>query len=132
MIPYTQQDLADDLSTARESMSRVCVINEKKKRPQFKPTLHTLIKVIAVVGMEPRKAYTWLLGFGHNLLNVPGPEIEVYMQIIDNPHPLCRNKAEAVEFTEEINTLLLDAVKKGAVCKGNATINSVFVLFPGK
>lgn len=127
-VYYTQEDVADAIDLARETMSRYCTINPKTGCPRGTPGLHIVIKIIAVLGANQAEAYDALRMTMHCIDDVESyPFLKEYQAIVNDPECKSRDKYNIQLVTEIINDHLEKAIKLGAKTKGSHTINTVFV-----
>lgn len=130
VVPYTREDLANDLEWSCESMSRCCNRDPINGHPRQRPTRHMIVKIIVVAALTPDLVEELLGSVGYAI--TPAYEkdeyIGIYKRLIECPRPIPQTSFEATDLTEEINGLLLEAAEKGAPYRGSATIRSVFVV----
>ena len=89
-----------------------------------------IVKIIVVAALTPDLAEELLCSVGYAINPSYEDEeyVPIYRQLIEQPQPIPKNTHAAIELVEEINSLLLEAVEKGAPYRGSPTIRSVFVI----
>lgn len=130
VVPYTLEDLANDIECSCGTMSRCCNRDPITGRPKQYPTRHMIVKIIVVAALTPDLATELLssVGYAINPVYERDEYVTIYKQLIEHPRPIPKNTHAAIELVEEINGLLLEAVEKGAPYRGSPTIRSVFVI----
>lgn len=130
VVPYTLEDLANDIECSCGTMSRCCNRDPITGRPKQYPTRHMIVKIIVVAALTPDLATELLSSVGYAIDPVyeRDEHVTIYNQLIEHPRPIPKNAHAALELVEEINGLLLEAVEKGAPYRGSPTIRSVFVI----
>lgn len=125
---YTQEKLADAANIVRETMSRYCTINKDTGCPKAQPSLHTVIKIIAVLGVAPNEAYEALRLTMHCIDAVDSyPFLSEYYSIINDPKCKSKGMYGNGAVVDCINEHLENAVERGGKHRGDTYIYKVFV-----
>lgn len=125
---YSRAKLSEFACISPENMSRYCTINKSTGCPYAQPSLHTVIKIIAVLGIEPDSAYEALRLTMHCADAVESyPFLREYNAVINSLECKSRGKYGNEVVAAKINEYLQNAINYGPKYKGNPHIYKVFV-----